>query len=89
MTRLSQVQAVEFLEGLYVFEPDMLTDTYAEAYILGTCMSDVREDLEAFCTSYGIALDPDSVEITPDHDDGLDMVATKVVIRLLGEGASS
>lgn len=81
MTRLTQAQAVEFLESIFVWEPDEITATHVEAFIMGASMDDVQIDLEQFCASYGLQIDPDSVQVTPDHIDATDMVATKIVIR--------
>lgn len=75
MTRLSQSQAIEFIEN-YGMAPDYITATRVEAFIAED-VQDVRTDLERFAPG----IDPDSYDITPDLIDGLGIAGATVVIR--------
>lgn len=81
MTRLTQGQALEFLEGNFGCDPDVVTNTHVEAFIMGASMDDVQIDLDNFCASYGIDVDPDSIKLSPDRIEAMDLPATKITIK--------
>lgn len=83
--RLTQSQAIEFLESQYITEPDEVTDTHVEAFIMGASMYDVLADLDQFCASYGIELEDDAVRLSPDVIEAMDIPATKIVIKTRAE----
>ena len=83
--RLTQLQAVEFLESVFVTEPDEVTATHIEAFIWGASVEDVRIDFDQFCASLGVEVDPDSVTMMPDVIEALDIPATKIVIKTRAE----
>lgn len=80
MTRLSQIQAIEFVES-YNTTPDHIGEGIVEAFLADPA-ADVLTDLENFAPG----IDPDSYEITPDVIEGMGIWGAKVVIRT-GEGA--
>lgn len=86
MTRLSQPQAIEFIEA-YGMAPDYIGDGTVEAFIGGYDMADIRTDIENFCdfvaSGTGQEIDPDSYEITPDTVEGMGLPAVKIVIRTM------
>jgi len=79
--RLTQLQAVEFLESVFVTEPDEVTATHIEAFICGASVEDVRIDFDQFCASLGVEVDPDSVTMMPDVIEALELPATKLTIK--------
>lgn len=79
--RLTQSQAIEFLEGQYITEPDEVTATHIEAFIWGASIEDVRIDFDRFCASLGVDVDPDSVTMMPDVIEALELPATKLTIK--------
>ena len=83
--RLTQSQAIEFLESQYITEPDEVTATHIEAFIMGASMDDVLVDLDQFCASYGIELEDDAVRLSPDVIEAMDIPATKIVIKTVAE----
>ena len=83
--RLTQSQAIEFLESQYITEPDEVTATHIEAFIMGASMYDVLVDLDQFCASYGIELEDDAVRLSPDVIEAMDIPATKIVIKTRAE----
>lgn len=85
MTRLTYPQAIEFLESQYIIEPDEVTATHIEAFIMGASMDDVLVDLDQFCASYGIELEDDAVRLSPDVIEAMDIPATKIVIKTRAE----
>ena len=85
MTRLTYPQAMEFLESVFVTEPDEVTDTHVEAFIMGASMDDGLVDLDQFCASYGIELEDDAVRLSPDVIEAMDIPATKIVIKTRAE----
>lgn len=80
MNRLTQAQAVEFIESSYFTEPDMVTETHVEAFVAAD-VQDVRTDLEQFTAFMGIEIDPDSYSVTPDVIEDMDVSAAKIIIK--------
>lgn len=75
MTRLSQPQAIEFIEA-YGMAPDYIAVTHVEAFVAEP-VQDVLTDLENFAPG----IDPDSYDITPDFLDEMGICGAKIVIR--------
>lgn len=75
MTRLSQSQAIEFIES-YGMGPDFIAETHVEAFIAED-VQDVLTDLSNFASD----IDPDSYDITPDFIEDMGICGAKVVIR--------
>lgn len=80
MTRLTQSQAVEFIEATYFTEPDIVTDTHVEAFIAADA-ADVRTDMDLFTAFMDLDIDPDSYTITPDAIEDMGISAAKIIIR--------
>lgn len=75
MTRLSQAQAVEFIERFNT-APDFIAVTHVEAF-LAEDVQDVLAELSQFAGD----IDPDSFEVTPDAIEDMGIFGAKIIIR--------
>jgi hypothetical protein len=81
-------EAESFLWDAFEIAPDAELVTRIEAYVTDCDMDDARAAWESKLAEMDDAIDPDSIEITPDTVDGADMPCLKIIIKIGGIYAS-
>lgn len=84
MRRFYHHEAAEMIETIFEVCADQDEETQLEVTLANADLAQVRADVDFWTGMIGAAIDPDSIEITPDNIDDV-MPAVRVLIKLEAE----
>lgn len=84
MRRFYHHEAAEMIETIFEVCADNDAETQLEVTLANADLAQVRADVDFWTGMIGAAIDPDSIQITPDNIDDV-MPAVRVLIKLEAE----
>lgn len=84
MTRMTQSQALDLIEGIFDTPPDAVNANSVEVTLYDMTVEQARQDIESFIAFIGGSLDEKSITLTADHVEDASVPATRLVIMVEG-----
>ena len=84
MTRMTQTQALDFIESTFDTAPDSISADVVEVTIYDMTVEQVRADMDSFMAFIGASFDEKSISVTADQVEDASVPATRIVIMVEG-----
>ena len=82
--RMTNDEAVDLLEAVFEVSPESEAIGLVEGFAIDIDVSQAQADIDSFLALRPGDIDPESIEIHPDHCDEADLAAVRIVVKTEG-----